>query len=108
MRLSNSTSNWLHKSFASLKHRALEFRAAAYSRRHLSRVPIRLRESDSTTASLIDISKNSHGRLEIEMDENWAKSKGGFSTSWRRIGVFIDFLSDKSIPQGTWRADLGD
>ena len=23
-------------------------------------------------------------------------------------GVFVDFLSDKTIPQGTWRADLGD
>jgi len=108
MQFSHSTSNWLHKSFASLKHRALEFRAASYTRQHLSRVPIRLRESDSTTVTLIDISKNSRGRLEIEMDEKWAKSKGGFSTVWRRIGVFVDLLSANTIPQGIWRADLGD
>lgn len=108
MRLSHSTSGWFHKKFAFMKHRALEFRASGYTRRHLLRVPIKLRKSDSTAASLIDISKNSHGRLEIEMDENWAKSKGGFSTIWRRIGVFVDFLSANTIPQGIWRADLGD
>ena len=108
MRLPHSASNWLHKNFASMKHRALEFRAAAYTRQHVSRVPIRLRESNSTAVSLIHISKNSHGRFEVEMDKNWAKSKGGFSTIWRRIGVFVDYLSAKATPQGIWKADLGD
>jgi hypothetical protein len=49
------------------------------------------------------------GRLvRVEGDKGWLKGRAGFSTAWRRIGVFVDLVSDPRTPDGAWEADLGD
>ena len=109
MRIPHKTSSWLHKNFTLLKLRALKFRVASHTHRNLSRVSIELTHSKADTAeSIIEISKNSRNQLAVEMDRGWLHSKTGFSTTWRRIGAFIDILSTKDVPPGRWRADLGD
>jgi len=106
MRLSHRASAWLHQRCRPLKRGLLEFRAAAYAKT-AQRIPIRGRESTGP-ATLVEISKDASGSLCIAADTSWLRSRDGFSTAWRRLGVFVDLLASRSVPEGSWRADLAD
>ena len=44
----------------------------------------------------------------IEADLDWIQTRHGFSTCWRRMAAVLDPISDTSIDDGSWTADLGD
>lgn len=105
MRLSHRTSGWLHERCQPLKQGLLEFRAATAG--GTWRLPIQARQSRGP-ATLIDLFKDRAGRLSIAADIDWLATRNGFSTAWRRVGVFVDLLAASEIPAGHWQADLAD
>ena len=90
MRLSHRTSGWLHERCQPLKQGLLEFRAATAG--GTWRLPIQARQSRGP-ATLIDLFKDRAGRLSIAADIDWLATRNGFSTAWRRVGVFVDLLA---------------
>jgi hypothetical protein len=107
VRLSPETSRWLHATLQPLKRRLLEVRAARHAGSRVRRIPISQLPT-AATESVIHLTKNSCGRLEIAASLDWLRSRNGFSTTWRRVGVFVNLLADPQVPSGCWQADLGD
>ena len=107
MRLAPETSRWVHDSLQPLKRGLLELRAAGHAVSGQGRIPIRQRAA-GPTASVVELAKDPAGRLEIAADLDWLRTRNGFSTAWRRIGVFVDLLAAAELPAGSWQADLGD
>lgn len=101
----------MHGLFAPAKRLALEWRAARSQHGRLPRLflPIRGRSSDGPkTASVVTIRKRGGRLATIEADTAWLAGRSGFSTAWRRLGVFVNLLSRAEVVDGEWRADLGD
>lgn len=89
----------------------LAFRSARQLRGRLPRplVPIRAPGPDApTTSSVVTIHKRGGRVTAIEADTAWLAGRSGFSTAWRRLGVFLDLVSHPDVVDGRWRADLGD
>ena len=124
VKLSPRWSAWLHDGLTPLKRPLLEWKAA----RHFAgpwgqlripplRIPIVPRPSHgggpahvgpARVTSVVRLRKRSPRDMEIEIDSAWLAGRGGFSTAWRRLGGFVDLISDRAIPCGEWEADLGD
>ncbi len=101
----------LHGHFAPLKRFLLEWRAARTARGAVPRlrIPICDHGDDAARATTVLTIHKERGRLvEIEANLGWLRSRNGFSTVWRRLGVFVDLLSHPDVADGTWRADLAD
>jgi len=110
--LSAGWSAFLHEQFGPAKRSLLGWRAArSQSGWPRPWIPVQPRRSDerpSTAPSLVEILRNRGSISGIGADLEWLRSRSGFSTAWRRIGVFIDLLSQPGVPDGCWRADLAD
>lgn len=107
MRLSPETSRWLHETLQPFKRSLLEVRAASHTKGRLTRIPIR-QLPPGEAESVISLTKDAGDRLEIAANFDWLRSRNGFSTTWRRVGVFVNLLADSAVPAGHWQADLGD
>ncbi len=110
-RLPTGLSARLHGLFAPAKRLALAWRAARCLHGRLPRflLPIHGRGSDGPkTASVVTIRKRGGRLAAIEADTSWLAGRSGFSTAWRRLGVFVHLLSHPEVVDGEWRADLGD
>jgi hypothetical protein len=62
----------------------------------------------SPAPSLVEIQRDRGSITGIGADLEWLRSRSGFSTAWRRIGVVIELLSQPGVPDGCWQADLAD
>lgn len=106
MRLSATLSTLLHRRLAALKRGAITVRAAAAAGR------LRLRLAAVNAAgepeTMIRLCKPGSGRLEMEVDHHWLRSRSGFSTLWRRLGTLVRVVGDRRLGPGSWQADLGD
>lgn len=85
-----------------------------WSARHVAafvprlRIPIVARPSTDAGHRDVDVLKRG-GRIDrLAADLDWARSREGFSSLLRRLGVFVRLLSDPAVPDGDWRTDLGD
>ena len=110
-RLPTGLSARLHGLFAPAKRLALAWRAARCLHGRLPRLllPIHGRGSDGPkTASVVTIRKRGGRLAVIEADTSWLAGRSGFSTAWRRLGVFVHLLSHPEVVDGEWRADLAD
>lgn len=100
----------MHRAFARFKVPVLEFRAArqiaAWPPR--LRVPVRHRAAPSAERPIVTIERRGGRVAALTGDHGWFASRDGFSTAVRRLGVFLDLLSDPRLPDGAWRAELGD
>jgi hypothetical protein len=104
----------LHEGFAPLKRTLLEFKAARHAARPFVRLRIPVVERPPTAGadpvgfSVVRLRKRDPRSLAIEADGDWLRTRSGFSTLWRRLGVFVDLVSDVAVPAGEWAAELGD
>lgn len=58
--------------------------------------------------TMIQLHKSGSDRLEMAVDQQWLRSRSGFSTLWRRLGSLVRLVGDRRLGPGSWRADLGD
>lgn len=73
------------------------------------RIPIASRRPDAAVPPHMVEARKRHGRIEsLGLDLEWARSRAGFSTLYRRLGVFVRLLSDRSVPDGDWWLDPTD
>jgi len=110
VRLSPRLSRLLHRVFTPLKVPLLEVRAARQLAVGPPRLRVPLRDRPVTVAErpIVRIARRGGRIAGIEADRSWIVSRDGFSTAVRRLGVFLDLLSDPRLPDGSWRAELGD
>lgn len=67
------------------------------------------RAADTPFADTVVVIRKRGGRIiGIEANLAWLRGRSGFTTAWRRLGVFVDLLSDPRVPNGDWPADLAD
>jgi len=110
-RLPPRLSTFLHRCFAPCKRLVLSWMAARHLRGPRPRlaIPLRGRDPFPPRSPTILVIRKRHGALvDIGIDLPWLQSRGGFSTAWRRLGVFVDILSRPGVPDGDWVADAGD
>jgi len=103
-------STLLHRWLSGAKVATLAWRAAR-SLRGIPRpwIPIRQRPPGASPVDTIVAIHRRDGRIAaLDADLAWLRGRNGFSTAWRRLGAVVDLLSDPRVPDGTWRADLGD
>jgi hypothetical protein len=105
----------LHGGFAPLKRTLLEFKAARHAAGPFPRLRIPLEErlpagpgGPPVGFSVVHLRKRGPGSLAIQADGDWLRTRSGFSTLWRRLGVFVNLVSDAAVPAGEWDAELGD
>lgn len=109
--LSPRHSHLAHRMLAGAKLPVLEW----WSARHVVgglprlRIPFVARDAaDAASGHVLDVRKRG-GRVErLAADLDWARSRQGFSALLRRIGIFVRLLSDRQVPDGDWRIDVGD
>jgi len=72
-------------------------------------IAIRGRDPDANRAvTAISLYKTAGRLVSIDADLDWLRSRNGFSTAWRRLGVFVGLISHPAVADGEWRADLAD
>ena len=101
----------MHGQFAPLKRLLLAWQAARYVQggRPRSGIAIDCRGTDaSRAATAISLHKAAGRLVAIDADLDWLRSRNGFSTAWRRLGVFVGLVSHPAVADGEWRADLSD
>lgn len=111
MKLAPQLSTLVHHCFQPLKKTLLECKSARHASSffpHL-RIPFVPRpEICADIHTVVQIEKRFPQSLQIEIDATWLRSRNGFSTIWRRLGVFVNLISRPEILPGKWAADLGD
>ncbi|MFM7108993.1 MAG: glycosyl transferase family 90 [Planctomycetaceae bacterium] len=109
--LSPRHSQLVHRVLAGAKLPVLEWWAARHVAGGFPRPRIRIvarAGEDAAWNRSVDVRKR-RGRIErLAIDRDWARSREGFSTLLRRVGIFVRLLSDPAVPDGDWRADVGD
>jgi len=111
VKLAPNLSALIHRFTEPFKQIVLECKSARHAAGFFPRlrIPLVERKNDSANSStIICLRKRQRGALEIEADTAWLRSRNGFSTAWRRLGVFVSLVSQPEIPSGEWVADLGD
>jgi len=111
VRLPARLSTLLHHCFAPCKQLLLSWMAARHLHGPVPRpgIPLRSRAPAPQRSPTILVIRKERGALvDIGADLPWLQSRGGFSTAWRRLGVFVDLLSRPQVPDGAWAVDLGD
>lgn len=110
-RLPPQLSALLHGRLAPAKLSLLSWWNARHISCGLPQAWIRLapRAADTRFADTVVVIRKRSGRI-VAIDANlaWLRGRSGFTTAWRRIGVFVDLLSDPRVPDGDWPADLAD
>jgi len=109
--LPNRFSNFLHDRVAPCKRTLLSWQSARHLRGGVPQawIPLRPRPSTAANSPSVMVLRKRGGTLrDIAGDLGWLQSRSGFSTGWRRCGVFVDLLSRPQVPDGDWAADLGD
>lgn len=72
------------------------------------RIPFVAKERPDSSPYAMEARKR-RGRIErLAVDLDWMRSRPGFSSTLRRLGVFIRLLSDPAVPDGDWWLDIGD
>lgn len=109
--LSPRHSRLAHRMLAAAKLPVLGWYAARHQASRVPRLWIPIVDrgaADDAWPPVVDVRKR-RGRIErVAVDLDWARSRAGFSTLLRRVGIFVRLLSDPSVADGMWRADVGD
>lgn len=108
--LPDGVSRRLHAAAAFAKPPLLSLRSGQYrvDGRGAPWVWISHRHGVPESAGEVCLSKREGRVRRIDADKSWLRGRAGFSTAWRRIGVFVDLVSDRGTPDGDWNADLRD
>jgi hypothetical protein len=108
--LPDGVSRRLHAAAAFVKPQLLSLRSARYrvDGRSSPWIWIGDRTGVADSAGEVCLSKRGGRLRRIDADKAWLRGRAGFSTAWRRIGVFVDLVSDHGTPDGDWNADLRD
>lgn len=104
-------SDAVHRLLAGAKLPWLAWRAARSLASPVPRVriPIVPRRLDGGAPSYLTEVRKRDGRIRtVGADLDWARSRAGFSTLRRRLGIFVRLLSDSAVPDGDWWIDPGD
>jgi hypothetical protein len=106
--LSRRRSETVHQLLAGAKLPWLEWRVARSlaSPMPRARIPFIPRRHDGGAPSHLTEVRKRDGRINaIAVDLDWARSRAGFSTLHRRLGIFVRLLSDRAVPDGDWWND---
>ena len=107
--LSPRHSQLAHRVFAGAKLPVLEWWAARHLAHGMPRPRIRIVACAAAMPNAAVIVRRRGGVIErLAVDLDWARSREGFSTLLRRVGIFVRLLSDPAVADGDWRADCGD
>ena len=105
-------SAWLHALRGPFSRPLLAWKAARHAASAVGRLRIavlpRRADGPPRVGSVVRLRRRTVRDMDVEIDEDWLAGRRGFSTAWRRLGVFVDLVTDPAIPAREWEADLGD
>ncbi len=108
-RLDKDVSARLQRSFAPLVPALLGLRAGAHRRDGRAPLPVAVVREAGLPGETIRIDKDGAGALRIAISDDLLRDDPSyFSALWKRLGVFVDLLSDPAIASAFYPCALGD